>query len=87
MDTNWGPAPEVPEQILRELEEEQLLRETMARLKPRCRELLQMLFFENPPVSYASAAKKLGLATGSIGFVRMRCLEKLRRQLEEREFV
>jgi DNA-directed RNA polymerase specialized sigma24 family protein len=72
--------------LLRELEQEQILREAMAGLKPRCRELLRMLFFETPAVPYAMAAKRLGLATGSIGFVRMRCLRGLRRHLEERGF-
>jgi len=86
LETDWGPAPEVPEQMMRELEQEQIFHEEMSRLKPRCRELLQMLFFETPAVPYVEAAKKLGLATGSIGFVRMRCLQELRRQLENRGF-
>jgi DNA-directed RNA polymerase specialized sigma24 family protein len=73
--------------MLRELEQEQIFREAMARLKPACRELLQMLFFETPAVPYATAAKKLGLAAGSIGFTRMRCLQSLREQLEDRGFV
>jgi len=87
LETDLGPAPEVPEQMMYELEQEQIFRQEMARLKPRCRELLHMLFFETPAVPYATAAKKLGLATGSIGFVRMRCLQELRRQLEDRGFV
>jgi RNA polymerase sigma factor (sigma-70 family) len=87
MDTDWGAAPPLPEQVLRELEEEQLLRDAIASLKPRCRELVRMLFFETPAVSYAAVAEKLGLAMGSIGFVRMRCLRMLRRQLEQSGFV
>jgi RNA polymerase sigma factor (sigma-70 family) len=86
LDTDWDQAAVVPERLLRELEQEQLLRESMAGLNPRCRELVQMLFFETPTVPYATVAKKLGLATGSIGFIRMRCLKKLRQQLEERGF-
>jgi RNA polymerase sigma factor (sigma-70 family) len=86
-EEDWGRAPEVPDQILRELEQEQVFREALARLKPRCRELLRMLFFETPPVPYATAAKQLGLATGSIGFIRMRCLQTLRKQLEEWDFL
>jgi DNA-directed RNA polymerase specialized sigma24 family protein len=30
---------------------------------------------------YADVARRLGLATGSIGFIRGRCLEKLRKAL------
>lgn len=82
-----SPGPDAPEKLLREVEREQLLREAMSRLKPRCRELLQLLFFEEPAVPYAAVAKRLGLASGSIGFVRMRCLAQLRTYLEERGFV
>jgi DNA-directed RNA polymerase specialized sigma24 family protein len=53
---------------------------------PRCRELIRMLFFEIPAVSYEEVAKRLGLATGSIGFIRMRCLSRVRKRLEERGF-
>ena len=87
MDIDWGSAPALPEQTIRQIEEEQLLREAIASLKPRCRELVRMLFFETPAVSYAAVAEKLGLAMGSIGFVRMRCLRMLRGQLEQRGFV
>ena len=45
-----------------------------------------MLFFENPPRPYQDIAKKLDLATGSIGFIRGRCLSKLRKQLEKMGF-
>ena len=45
-----------------------------------------MLFFESPPLSYQETARRLNIATGSIGFIRMRCLEKLRKSLEEKGF-
>jgi DNA-directed RNA polymerase specialized sigma24 family protein len=45
-----------------------------------------MLFYEDPPLPYAEVATRLGLAEGSIGFVRGRCLKKLREQLERRGF-
>jgi RNA polymerase sigma factor (sigma-70 family) len=86
VETDWGRTPEPPDQLLREVEQEQVLREAMASLKRRCRELLCMLFFEIPAVPYATVAKRLGLAAGSIGFIRMRCLRALRRELEERGF-
>jgi len=87
MALDWMPASEVPDRMLRDLEQEQVFREAMAQLKPVCRELLQMLFFETPAVPYATVAKKLGLAAGSIGFTRMRCLQRLREQLEDKGFV
>jgi len=85
-ESNGLNISEAPEKMLRALEQEQIFREEMALLQPRCRALLHMLFFETPAVPYATVAKKLGLAPGSIGFTRMRCLQSLRRQLEERGF-
>ena len=64
-------------------EREQEIREALAGLPPRCRELVHMLFYEQPPLPYSDVAQTLGLAVGSIGFIRGRCLKKLRRILEE----
>ena len=66
-----------------EAERSHLIREGISRLPGRCRELVQILFFEQPPVAYSEAARRLGLAEGSIGFIRGRCLDKLRKQLRE----
>lgn len=78
--------PPVAEGILREAEEEHSLREGIASMPERCRQLIEMLFFEEPPRPYKNVAASLGIATGSIGFIRMRCLEKLRKQLLEAGF-
>ena len=78
--------PKVPEQLFREIEREQILREALAALSPDCKRLVQLLFFENPPVPYEELSKTLGMAKGSIGATRMRCLEKLRRWLEKKGF-
>lgn len=80
------PSAALPEKMLREVEAEQMLRDAMERLKPRCRELMQMLFFEQPARPYGEIAASLGLATGSIGFIRGRCLERLRALLDEAGF-
>ena len=45
-----------------------------------------MLFFEEPPRPYQQVAESLGIATGSIGFIRQRCLGRLRKQLAEAGF-
>jgi len=84
-----SPEPETPplaENLLQQTQEEQMLREAMAVLTPQCRQLVQMLFFENPARPYAEVAAELGLALGSIGFTRQKCIERLRRQLEELGF-
>jgi RNA polymerase sigma factor (sigma-70 family) len=66
-----------------EAEREQKIREAIERLSPRCRKLVQMLFFEDPPRPYLEVARALGMAEGSIGFIRGRCLTKLRTALDE----
>lgn len=74
------------EGILREAEEEQTLREALLALTPRCRQLVEMLFFEEPARPYKDVAASLGIAEGSIGFIRQRCLERLRKKLAEAGF-
>jgi len=69
--------------ILEEAQEEQEMRRILTEIPPRCRRLIQMLFFEEPALPYADIARTLGIATGSIGFIRQRCLEKLRKHLIE----
>jgi RNA polymerase sigma factor (sigma-70 family) len=81
------PAEQIPENILNELQREQLLRTALRGLNTRCQQLVGMLFFESPPRPYKEIADSLQLATGSIGFIRARCLDKLRRKLEEMDFV
>ena len=78
--------PSRAEAVFREAEDEQSLRQAMAELPPRCRELVHMLFYEEPVRSYQEIAATLGVAVGSIGFIRQRCLEKLRQRLLEAGF-
>jgi DNA-directed RNA polymerase specialized sigma24 family protein len=80
-------AREMADDLIREFERGKMLRDAMAEMPTRCRDLIRMLFFETPAVSYQEAAKKLGLATGSMGFTRMRCLNRLRTILEEKGFL
>ena len=74
------------EQMLAQVKEEQILREAVLALPPRCRQLIDMLFFETPARPYQEVAHSLGLAAGSIGFIRGRCLTRLRRELTKRGF-
>jgi RNA polymerase sigma factor (sigma-70 family) len=76
----------LPDRVLQEVEREQILRQVINDQSPECRRLIELLFFENPPIPYTDAARALGLATGSIGATRGRCLEKLRQALERKKF-
>ena len=83
------PVPETPaiaESLVQQTQEEQMLREAMAFLTPQCRRLVELLFFEVPPRPYSDVAEELGLAVGSIGFTRQKCIERLRRHLDESGF-
>ena len=66
------------------IEREQVVREAIQRLPDRCQTMVRLLFYSDPPPSYSEVAQRLGLAEGSIGFIRGRCLQKLRRNLEDR---
>jgi RNA polymerase sigma factor (sigma-70 family) len=79
-----GNPEEAPEELLRQCEREQMLREALTGLPDNCSKLIQQLFFATPPVPYELAAEQLKLAKGSIGATRKRCLERLRRALEKK---
>ena len=71
--------------VLAECEREQTLREALGRLNDRCRRLVNLLFFEEAPRPYKEVAEILKIATGSIGFIRQRCLRRLRDRILEIE--
>ena len=61
------------------------VRAALAQMALRCRDLLDALYRENP-MPYAELAAQLGLPVGAIGPNRARCLERLRKMLEEEDF-
>jgi RNA polymerase sigma factor (sigma-70 family) len=69
-----------------QVEREQILRDAMLGLSDRCREMMRLLFYQQPPLPYKEVGARLGLAEGSIGFIRGRCLSKLRTALERMGF-
>ncbi|MBC9725900.1 RNA polymerase sigma factor [Streptomyces sp. TRM68367] len=79
-----------PEQSLLDSEEAAAESERIRRvwqefeeLGERCRELLRVLM-ASPPPSYQEVSAALGIAVGSIGPLRQRCLRRLRARLEAR---
>jgi RNA polymerase sigma factor (sigma-70 family) len=66
-----------PCSALEDTERDRLVRHAVAQLAPRCRQIVRLLFYQDPPVPYQDVADHLGLATGSVGFIRARCLRKL----------
>jgi DNA-directed RNA polymerase specialized sigma24 family protein len=66
------------DQELLEAERHAALRQAFGALDPFSRQLVALLI-QDPPVPYAEISARLGIAVGSIGPSRSRCLEKLRR--------
>jgi RNA polymerase sigma factor (sigma-70 family) len=79
-------AEELPPDFIHQIECDQILREALAELSSRCRELIHMLFFETLACPYREVARTLGIATGSVSFIRARCLGRHRKRLEKAEF-
>ena len=72
-------------QIYLAAERAEKLREAMEELPQRCRMLLELLFFSEK-TSYSELGSRLGLSKDTIGSVRLRCLDKLRKILEDKGF-
>lgn len=66
------------------LEEQAIVRLALQELAPRCRDLLEALYYEDPPPGYADLARRLKTRVGSIGPTRARCFERLRAILAAR---
>jgi len=83
---NLSGTEPIPGDVIAEIEREQMVREAINGLPDRCREMIELLFFEIPPMPYNDVAQRLKLAKGSIGFIRGRCLKRLKKVLEQKGF-
>jgi RNA polymerase sigma factor (sigma-70 family) len=84
-DAEWDVADESPiaEDTLAELQQLHRLRAAIERLDERSRLLVELLFRDDEDrLPYEEIARRLGVPVGSIGPTRARCLQKLRRLLE-----
>ncbi|HLJ67703.1 MAG TPA: sigma-70 family RNA polymerase sigma factor [Chloroflexota bacterium] len=72
-----------PEESALAVERSASLREAVERLDERCRRLMHLLFFSPDLPEYRAIAEEFGLAEGSIGALRQRCLTQLRRELDK----
>jgi len=59
-----------------------LIREAMALLDERCRRLLELLYYDEREPAYEEISRRLNMPLGSIGPVRARCLQKMRKLLK-----
>jgi RNA polymerase sigma factor (sigma-70 family) len=77
---------EGPDEAAAAAERQQAIRESLAELGGRCRDLIEALYVREPPLSYVEVVERLGIPIGSIGPTRARCLERIRKLLEVRGF-
>lgn len=79
-----SPAPlPIPDQEVVAFQEAAHLRLAFDQLDPRCQRLLGQLFLSDTQESYGSIARDLKIRINSLGPLRSRCLEKLRRNLQK----
>ena len=80
--------PADPSDNLEELriltEQQQGVRDAVGELQPRCRSLIEMLYFDTRSLSYDEISKEIGMPVASIGPTRARCFDKLRTMLRRR---
>lgn len=70
---------------IEDLEGQMMVRLALGALSPRCRGLLEALYYADPPGGYREIARAQRIPVGSIGPTRARCLERLRAALLEIE--
>lgn len=78
---DWDVADDapLPEEVLAELQQLDLVRRGVDKLDVRCRKLLLLLFRDgDEKVPYEDVARQMDMSVGSIGPTRARCLGKLR---------
>ena len=71
----------VADDILGTIEKEHAIERALEQMSPRCRELIDLLYFNASQPSYSEIGRTLGMPVASIGPTRGRCLEKLKKLL------
>jgi RNA polymerase sigma factor (sigma-70 family) len=72
-----------PEDVLLRDEVGDMVRQAFRKLSDECRELLTLLVMSDPAPTYAEVETLLGRPHGSLGPTRRRCLDKLRKLLDD----
>ncbi|MEJ2090407.1 MAG: sigma-70 family RNA polymerase sigma factor, partial [Gammaproteobacteria bacterium] len=75
-------SPLTPEEILVQAVESARIQTALEMLDPRCREILSRLFLSDEESTYDEIARDLKLAPNSLGPIRSRCLDRLRKILQ-----
>jgi RNA polymerase sigma factor (sigma-70 family) len=82
LDPAQGATASAIDELLVQQEQLTLMWQAFAELDPRCQRLLQRLNLKEPADSYEDVAAAEGLAPSSIGSIRNRCLQRLRKLMQ-----
>jgi RNA polymerase sigma factor (sigma-70 family) len=82
LDNIVDTAP-LPDELLAALQAQDRVRRAVEQLDERSRRFVELFFLQDEPLPYEEIARRLGIAVGSIGPTRARCLAKLRDRLAE----
>jgi len=77
LDDAQDPA-KLPDEVIQALEIQAAIQAGMKLLDPRCRQLINEMYFSGRKKSYRALAKSLKVAPNTLGPMRSRCLERLR---------
>ena len=77
------PSPTLPDDEMLRLERQAILEIGLGRLDERCRKILRALFLAPEDKSYAEIARSAGVKPNTFGPLRSRCLNRLRKILQE----
>jgi RNA polymerase sigma factor (sigma-70 family) len=72
----------LPEHEHLQLEQQERVRRAVEALPDRCRALLELLYYNEDRPSYEEISRRLDIPVPSIGPTRARCLDKLRKLME-----
>lgn len=92
-EEQWAQIAEAPDQALPlpeeeifALERQHQIRRAVEQMSEQCRELIRLMFYQETPPSYVEISRALGITVSSIGPIRGRCLERLRKILNKSGF-
>jgi RNA polymerase sigma factor (sigma-70 family) len=77
-----APSAPLPDDVVATLEQEALLDAAIGQLDPQCRQLISALFLSSEGKSYRELATELNIRPNSLGPMRTRCLNKLKKILK-----
>jgi len=78
---NVADTAPLPDELLATLQTQDRVRRAVEQLDERSRRFVELFFLQDEPLPYEEIARRLGIAVGSIGPTRARCLAKLRDRL------